>query len=59
MKKAILFIISFLLAVSAIITTSAHSYSHFPNGDVNLDNKLSVIDATQIQKSLAETITLS
>lgn len=59
MKKAILFIISSLLAVSAIITTSAHSYSHFPNGDVNLDNKLSVIDATQIQKSLAETITLS
>lgn len=52
MKKAILFIISFLLAVSAIITTSAHSYSHFPNGQCRQLKKNSKILHKNSKESL-------
>lgn len=59
MRKTISLLISLLFAVSLIITVSAYSDEDFLNGDVNLDGRLSIDDATEIQKKLVEIVIFS
>lgn len=56
MRKIISLLISILFVSSLILTVSAYSDEDFINGDVNLDGQLSIADATEIQKKLADTV---
>lgn len=56
MRKIISLLISILFVASLILTVSAYSDGDFINGDVNLDGQLSIADATEIQKKLADTV---
>lgn len=56
MRKIISLLFSILIVSSLILTVSAYSDEDFINGDVNLDGRLSIGDATEIQKELAEMV---
>lgn len=56
MRKIISLLISILFVSSLILTVSAYSDEDFINGDVNLDGRISIADATEIQKKLADTV---
>lgn len=59
MRKIISLLFSILIVSSLILTVSAYSDENFINGDVNLDGRLSIGDATEIQKELAEMVVFS
>lgn len=59
MKRFISLIMAILLFSSVILTVSAYSDSEFSNGDVDLDGKLSIRDATDIQKYLAKKLSFT
>ena len=51
-------VLCFLLAFSGT-QAFAKSYGGYTNGDVNLDGKLTIMDATLVQKSIANSYTLT
>ena len=59
MKRFTSLIMAILLFTSVMLTVSAYSDSKFANGDVDLDEKLSIRDATDIQKYLAKKLLLT
>lgn len=53
MKRALSVVLAVILVLLVAITANAYSTAKYQNGDVNRDGRLSISDATEIQKSIA------
>ena len=53
MKRALSVVLAVILVLSVAITANAYSTAKYQNGDVNRDGRLSISDATEIQRSIA------